>query len=228
MQTSTFRSDSRVLIIDTETSSLDPKTGHLLEVAVAQYSLAHGLVRAHSWVIKAPSNEAFVVNGIPVELVRDDYAVDPRSLDKVLHSLVEFSDAIVAHNAAFDSQWLPDLGKPWVCTCDDIEFPKPSMSKSLTSIALAHGVGVVHAHRALSDVMTLVALFDRVRENHDLASILSRGLRPKKLVAAVLPYDRKDEAKALGFRWQAETKQWTKRVAVEDIPSLGFDVKEVT
>lgn len=218
---------NRVLILDTETSGLDPKSGHLLEVAVAQYSIAHGLIRAHSWIVKAPSNEAYVVNGIPVELVRDDHgAVDSRNLDKVLHSLCETSDAIVAHSAEFDRQWLPDLERPWICTCDDVTWPRQTTSKSLVAIALAHGVGVSSAHRALADVMTLVALFNRVRESHDLGAMLARGLRPKARFVSLAPFDRKDEVKAAGFRWDAAQKVWTRMMALEDASALPFEVRQ--
>lgn len=218
----------RVLILDVETGGLDPETDPLLEVAVAEYCVTRGLIAATSWLVHSRENRAFVVNGIPVELVSDETATEhPGYTIKMLGDAAAGCQAVVAHNAAFDRRWFADLGLPWICTCDDVEWPKPSTSRSLVAVALAHGVGVVHAHRALSDVMTLVALFDRVRENHDLGAMLTRAMRPKKLVAAVLPYDRKDEAKAKGFRWQPESKQWTKSVFVDDIATLGFDVKEV-
>lgn len=227
MQTSTSRSDlRRVLILDTETSSLDPATGHLLEVAIAGYDLQHGLLNAHSWLCRAPTNEAERVNGIPVELVQNWGIPSREKAQDTIGGCAANFDAVVAHSADFDRSWIGDLGKPWICTCDDVTWPKPSTSKSLVAIALAHGVGVSSAHRALADVMTLVALFDRVRESHDLGAMLARGLRPKARFVSLAPFDRKDEVKAAGFRWEPTQKVWTRTMAIEDAPTLPFEVRQ--
>ena len=56
----------RLLLLDTETSSIDPDTGHPLEVATAIYSVEHrSLTRVRSWLVQAPGNDAEPINGIP-------------------------------------------------------------------------------------------------------------------------------------------------------------------
>lgn len=219
-----------LLILDTETDSLDPKTGHLLEVAAAVWSVDHRtLIRARSWLVQAPSNAAIAVNGIPegilsrgverAEVMRQVYAV-----------AIKECSVLVAHNAEFDRAWFaPEIERlNWVCSCDDIEWPRKTTSRSLTALALAHGVGVVSAHRALDDVLTLVRLFERAAElGADLPAMLARAQRPKGRYQALVSYDDRELAKAAGFHWDGTTKAWIRTMAKDDVSALGFKVREV-
>ena len=138
------------------------------------------------------------------------------------------SEAILAHNAEFDRQWFGEelLGVPWACSMD-IEWPRPSPGKSLTAIALAHGVGVTRAHRAIDDVMTLASLLERAVElGASLETLIKRALRPKVRVVASLPRHRNPELKAAGFRWDPERTQWWKKCFVDEVATLPFDVRE--
>lgn len=217
-----------VAIVDTETSGLDPATGELLEVAYAVYSLEHGLVSAGSVLVAAEANAASGVNGIALELVQDHGVSRSIASTWVGGASLE-ADTIVAHNADFDRQWLPELhDRPWICTCNDVTWPEPVQSRSLTSIALAHGVGVVDAHRALTDVMTIVRLFDALRKRGvDLAALLAQGLRPKATFRALVSYDDREKAKAAGFRWEGATKSWLRKMAIEDAKTLPFKVQQM-
>jgi DNA polymerase-3 subunit epsilon len=92
---------------------------------------------------------------------------------------------------------------------------------SLQALALAHGIPVWAAHRALTDCTYLAAVLERTP---DLEQKLAEGLLPRRLVAADLPFARKDEAKAAGFRWQPERKQWIRRLTEAQIEALPFAV----
>lgn len=217
-----------ILILDTETSSLDPKTGHLLEVATALWSVEHrSLVKARSWILRAASNEAEAVNGIPTKLVAEHkHAADGIATEAWVFGWAEESDAIVAHGD-FDRKWFGSeiQSRAWIDSCDDIEWPRASTSRSLVALALAHGVGVSHAHRALSDVMTLVQLFERAAEMTDVDAMLTRAARPKRTYRAVVPRERKDEAKSRGFRWDPDRGIWHRRIAVEDVAAKDWPFK---
>jgi DNA polymerase III epsilon subunit-like protein len=180
--------------------------------------------------VYADKNEAESVNGLSVDLLSygDERA---RVEDRVLDA-VRGCDAVVAHGAAFDKQWVSLPAElPWVCSCDDIEWPRKSSSRSLAAIALAHGVGVLDAHRAGADVATMVRLFERVHDmGTDLASMLALAMRPKALFAvADRGFDaaRNQKAKELGFRWNAEAKRWERRMTAEQSASMPFAVTEV-
>ena len=217
-----------VAIVDTETSGLDPKTGELLEVAVALWSFDLGLIHAGSIPVRAESNAAEAVNGIPLALVRD-FGRSRDGLEVWLAGMTAGADAIVAHHSDFDRQWLPELhGRPWICTCNDVTWPEPVQSRSLTAIALAHGVGVVDAHRALTDVLTIVRLFGAVQaRGHSVRDLLAAGLRPKATFKAIVSYDDREKAKQAGFRWEGATKSWLRKMAVEDASKLPFKVQQM-
>jgi DNA polymerase-3 subunit epsilon len=214
-----------VAIVDVETSGLLAGQDALLEVGFAVYSLEHkALIEARSFLVDAPSNAASDINGIPPALLISHGAVRA-SVGPQLGPLRDV-DAIVAHNAAFDRQWLPELHHlPWICTMSDVTWPEPLQRRDLSSTALAHGVGVVDAHRALTDVLTIVRLFDAVtKRGHDVASLLAAGLRPKATFRALVSYDDREKAKAAGFSWDAPRKWWVRSMAIEDADALPFKV----
>ena len=217
-----------VAIVDTETSGLDPKAGELLEVAVALWHLDLGLVHAGSVPVRAEANAAEAVNGIPLALVQQ-HGMTRKELALFLSGMTSGAEAVVAHNADFDRQWLPELHHlPWICTCNDVAWPGPVQSRALTAVALAHGVGVVDAHRALTDVMTIVRLFGAVQaRGHSVRELLAAGLRPKATFRALVSYDDREKAKAAGFRWEGVTKSWLRKMAIEDASTLPFKVQQM-
>jgi DNA polymerase-3 subunit epsilon len=217
-----------ILILDTETSSLDPKTGHLLEVATALWSVEHrSLIKARSWILRAESNEAESVNGIPTALLMEQPLATTMKITELwVLAWAGEADAIVAHGD-FDRKWFGNeiQSRTWIDSCDDIEWPRASTSRSLVALALAHGVGVSHAHRALSDVMTLVQLFERAAEMTDVSAMLTKAARTKRSYRAVVNYDTNALAKERGFRWDPERKIWHRRIAIEDATTKEWPFK---
>jgi DNA polymerase-3 subunit epsilon len=223
-------------LIDLETTSLDPVTGCVVEVALGLWSVDHrSLIRCRSWLCAAPVEEVAKtqgVHGIPPELVAAR-GVPFEEVAKQVHAIVtKEANVFVAHNADFDRAWLPLFAQnaaPWACSCNDIEWVRPSTSRGLTALALAHGVGVVAAHRALDDVLTLARLFERAAElGGDINAMLTRALRPKGLYAiSDRGFDeaRNALAKSLGFRW--DKPNWVRKMAHDDVKALPFDVFEL-
>jgi DNA polymerase-3 subunit epsilon len=218
----------RILIIDTETTGLDETAAQVIEVAIAIYSVEHrSLVRARSWLVSGETNAAEAVNGIPSGMLSQ--GIDFSVVNATVHNIaVKECDAIVAHGADFDRKWFsPDVQRlPWVCSMRDLDWRRKPTSKSLVALALAYGVGVSAAHRALDDVMTLVRTFERAAElGEDIAALLARGARPKVHVVSLAPFEQKDEVKAAGFAWDAGRKLWTRKMAADDVAALPFAVR---
>lgn len=97
----------------------------------------------------------------------------------------------------------------------------------LVHLALAHGVPVFTAHRALADVDTLVRTFQAAAKMTDVSAMLARAMRPKVHVQALVSFDDREKAKSSGFAWGPTTKMWTRRMASEDVASLPFKTKEI-
>jgi DNA polymerase-3 subunit epsilon len=221
----------RALILDTETTGLSPQQNQAIEVAVVLFDTEfNASVATFATLIEAESNDAEHINKIPVSLLKDAMEAGP-AWSRV-SELVEAADCIVAHNASFDRSFTPSHiaeMRPWVCSLHDIKWPESSSSKQLSSIAITHGVPVLGAHRALTDVDILVRLFQRLGERGiDVGGLLQAALKarvPKALIQAVVSFDDKDKAKAAGFRWNAPVRRWEARMTLEDAKKLPFKTK---
>jgi len=222
-----------VLIVDVETTGLDRATNDVIEVAAVRYSLLnYAVIDAFSSVLytKHP-NGAEPINHIPQGLLSQPTMAATVAWD-IVSDMAHASGAILAHNADFDRQWIPEgrttiLDKPWIDTCNAVSWPKESKTgSSLINLALDHGLGVVDPHRALQDCLLLARLMTRCHEmGHDVRAILAKGLRPQVLVEAVVSYADRDKARDFGFRWDQQTRRWLRKLAAEDCKDLPFPVK---
>ncbi len=231
-----------VAIVDLETSSADPTSCAILEIAVCLWSVEHRTrIQTYSTLVFAEENPAANVNHIPPEALH----LAPRfdSAFKSIGFFVNKADAIAAHNGEdFDRLVLERYrcpwaaSKPWIDTMD-LDWPRES-SKSLLAIAHAHGVQIGPMHRAGDDVTCLASLLERCAElGHDVQRMLERAMRPKSKYVVVeqgrFPWDQKrllnEQYKKAGFRWDGESGVWWRRLVPEDVPSLAlpFDVREV-
>jgi len=224
------------LLFDVETTGTDPTKDRVLEVGVGLFSIPHAtMVRAASFLFHAEENPAEFVNGLsPALLAR--FGTRGEGDWSEVGDWFALGDVIVAHHASFDRSFVPrrimevEEPGPWVCSMDDIEWPRPSPSKSLVALCLAHGLGVARAHRALDDVLSLAALFERAAEmGSDLVAMLERAMRPKKKYRALVSFETNGLAKAAGFRWDPDGRMWWKTIVPEDLAGLAlpFVVVEV-
>jgi DNA polymerase-3 subunit epsilon len=217
-------------LIDTETTGMNPDVDRTIEVAVALFDVKHAQpVASFASLIRGPAeNEAQSANGIPAAMLPE-----AREADRVWSAvgwIIEPAQIIVAHNASFDQQFTPDLGRPWICSEEDITWPgstKGGRGGSLAHLALSLGLGVAHAHRAMSDVDTLSRILTRLAEKgHDLEAMLVHAMRPKAMFHSLAPFEMKDVVKSHGFRWSPEEKIWWRRMAIEDAKDLPFKVRQ--
>jgi DNA polymerase-3 subunit epsilon len=216
------------LLIDVETSGVDATADHLLEVGVVLWSVEHRTsIASASWICQAPSNEAEAINGIPAAIL--PLGRDAASVRETVRRWAEGTDVIIAHNGDFDRQWLPELARPWIDSAWDCSWPRPCSDRKLTSIALAHGLAVLEAHRALPDCQLLARLLERVHElGHDVGQLLARAMRPKVKVVADVSFEQRDLAKAHGFRWAPyPVKEWWRLMPEADLSSLPFRARVV-
>ena len=170
-------------------------------------------------------------SNIPAEITRLPQPLSEAI--KYFESLVRLSDVIVAHNAEFDMKWfglnkMPQIKKPWICSMDDITWPADRQLKtrpSVRDLALAYGVPVWNAHRALTDCIYLAEVFIRCSE---LEKLLIRALEPKVLLRAEISYEERHLAKNAGFRWNDPIKgAWSRKMSRRDMKKLEFPVHEV-
>jgi len=219
----------RLLIVDTETTGLSPAKGRCIEVGAVLFHVPSRAVLSQvSFLLPCSTNPAERVNGIAAEVTRLD---QPREQSLAcLEAMATAAEVLVAHNAAFDCQWfgrgeLPDLDRPWLCSMEDIRWPVERhlrATPSVRDLALAYGVPVWAAHRALTDCIYIAQVFEREEQ---LETLLLQALLPRKLYRACLPYDQRHLAKEAGFRWnEAVRGAWSKRLTEDERDLLPFEV----
>jgi DNA polymerase-3 subunit epsilon len=218
-----------LLIIDTETSGLDPEAHHCLEIGAILFDVPSRQVLAQmSCLLPVESNAAEAINRIPAAVTRLPQPWKP-GLD-YFQELLNAADLLVAHNAAFDQQWfgrghLPSTDLPWLCSMEDMRWPKEKQLRSRPSVrdlALAYEIPVWAAHRALSDCIYLAEVFRRCDQ---LEQLIERGLEPRSLMKAQVSYDDRQLARDAGFRWNDPVKgAWTRRLSAREVGELPFPV----
>jgi DNA polymerase-3 subunit epsilon len=219
----------RLLIVDTETTGLTPAKGRCIEVGAVLFHVPSRAVLSQlSFLLPCSSNPAERVNGIAAAVTRLE---QPRAqFLACLEAMAAAADVLVAHNAAFDRQWfgreeLPPLQRPWLCSMEDIRWPAERhlrATPSVRDLALAYGVPVWAAHRALTDCIYIAQVFEREAQ---LETLLQQALLPRKLYRARLPYDQRHLAKEAGFRWNEGVQgAWSKRLTEAERGLLPFEV----
>jgi DNA polymerase-3 subunit epsilon len=222
----------RLLILDTETTGLSPQTGQCIEVgAVLFHGPSRAVLSQVSFLLPCASNPAQAINGIAAEVTR--LRQPWQAALACFEAMVASADAIVAHNAAFDRQWfglppLPRLEKRWICSMEDIRWPAGRnlrATPSVRDLALAYGVPVWAAHRALTDCVYLAQVFERCE---CLESLLVEAMEPRRLYRAQVPYAERHRAKEAGFRWNEPVAgAWSRRLSEREAEALPFPVVPV-
>ncbi len=218
-----------LLIVDTETTGLDFRKDKCLEVGVILFHVAsRSILTQLSFLLPVKSNDAEAINNISPEITR--VGQPWRQGLQYLEHLIDQADLLVAHNAAFDKQWfgkepLPIVLKPWLCTMEDITWPEVRRLRprpSVIDLALAYGVPVWNAHRALTDCSYIAEVFSRC---DDLERLLAQGLEPRFLMRAKVSYDQRNLAREAGFRWNDPVKgAWARRLSKREAALLDFPV----
>lgn len=222
-------SPEMLLIVDTETTGLDPNKDSCLEIGAILFNVpARSVLAQNSFLMPVQSNEAEAINRIPAEITRLNQPWH-KAMD-YFNSLLDCSEVLVAHNATFDRQWfgngvLPEINKKWICTMEDISWPSDRQLGSRPSVrdlSLAYGVPVWNAHRALTDCIYLAEVFKKCE---NLESLLLEGLEPRTLFRAQVSYDQRHLAKKAGFRWNAAIPgAWSRRLSEREVLKLDFSV----
>lgn len=222
----------KLLIVDTETTGLDPDIHECLEIGAILFDVkSRSVLAQQSFLLPVLENGAEKINRIPAEItqISQPWQAGLTYLD----SLIQVADVMVAHNVAFDRQWfgkepLPKISKNWICSMEDITWPSSlniRIRPSVRDLALAYGVPVWNAHRALTDCIYLSEVLSRC---DNLEELLIQGLQPRVLMRAQVSYDQRQLAKNAGFRWNDPVVgAWSRRLTNQEASELDFEVVPV-
>ncbi len=220
--------DVRLLVVDVETTGVDPDGCSIIEFAARQVVVDYDgvIVRigdAFSW-LEDPGAP------LPPEIVAltgltDADLAGKRLDDDAVQALFADAELIVAHNAQFDRAFVdvrfPTLAlRPWVCSLADVDwrgngFEGRNLGALLMQCGLFQPAG---SHRAGADVDALIGVLGaRLRDQSTVAgALLAAAQTPMVSIQAVgAHYDIRSVLKARGYRWFAARTVWVKDVPVD-------------
>lgn len=158
-----------ILILDTETTGLEPTKGaKLIEIGALLYNVKyHQIIQTFSTLLPCEENDAKKINHIEPEWTQCNQ--NTTSAIYFLYGMAKDSSFIVAHNAQFDKKFLHSCtnsvefwDKRWICTKNDFKWPVRLTRFRLEDICIAMKVPYINAHRALADCSLIAQCFDNI------------------------------------------------------------------
>ncbi len=220
---------TRLAIVDCETDGLDPSRDNVIQIAVAIVDVSHDgrilQVVDHGTGLADPGRQ------IPAKITKltgiDNLAVRGKRIKQP--ALTEFicqADAVLAHNAGFDSGFcrrlLPGIEHlPWICSFRDVDWLGHRFDGGkLGHLLMQLGLFASTAHDAIADVEALLALLNSELPTGEtvLAEALRTAQEPTvRIFAERAPYETRHELKRFGYRWNPRQKVWWTEVAQADV-----------
>ena len=222
----------RGVIVDVETTGLDPATDEVLELAMLafDYSIDGAFVSAVASFdqLRDPGRpippEVTKLTGITDEMVVGKN-IDVAAAD----AFVKPAALVIAHNAAFDRRFCERLSpvfaeKPWACSLREVGWIDEGFESARLS-QLAGGFWLFfNGHRAGHDCEAALELLSRPLPRGGrtaLSVLLESARRPRwRIRAEGAPYASRETLKRRGYRWdpgdRARRGAWYTEV-VEDI-----------
>jgi DNA polymerase-3 subunit epsilon len=204
------------LVVDVETTGLDPARDEIIELAMVPFTYGldgevyavgepfHGL-RQPSFPIPAAIT---AITGI------DDAMVAGQRLDSTLVAAFAAQAALViAHNAAFDRRFLERFcdtftTKPWACSMQEVDWAAEGYEGTKLAYLAAQSGFFYERHRATHDCLAAISLLARVQPRSGrtaLSQLLDRARSPVwRIWAENAPFELKDALKARGYRWNPD------------------------
>ena len=214
-------------IVDTETTSLDPASGEMIEIGLVQIAIDdHGQIahvkRAESWLNQPAepiSPEITRITG----LTNNDLEGE-RFDDAAIAESFACCELMVAQNAVFDRGFLvrryPEVAElPWACTVRDIDWTVHGFEGRSLQHLLFQAGHFFEPHRAADDAWALACLLaapgtdGRTYAAHLLDFAKKVSVR---LFAEQAPYKVKDKLKARGYQWSVPERVWFREVRRAD------------
>ena len=180
---------AREIVLDTETTGFDPRTGDRL-IEVGCIELLDLLPTGRTFHRFVNPERSIPADAIKVHGITDDKVRDAPKFHEIVDDLMEFvGDAqMIAHNAAFDRNFIdfelnrcgrPITGEPrWIDTLKLAQTRFPGMPNSLDALCKRYKVSLVERtlHGALIDSRLLAEVYLELRGGKERVLDLSSGV----------------------------------------------------
>ena len=226
---SSFESDQirKAVVLDLETTGIDKANDKIIEIGIRSFSFNRetgditNLNQDYSGLEdpeRSLPKEITLLTGLEDKDLKDK-KID---WDKVVEILSE-AQLVIAHNARFDRGFLDvyleeSKKKIWACSASQVNWLEHGFTKkSLETLCAYHGF-FADAHRALNDVDALIHLLSMKDKNDKpyFAELMENARKPRVRVSATnSPFETKDLLKARGYRWNNNSRVWSKEILAE-------------
>lgn len=214
----------RLIVLDTETTGLDPMRHSIVEVSAARVAIdPDGRIAAVERVRTGLQDPGHPLSDTIRDItgLRDEdlagQSIDPDALAAFLNS----GEAVVAFNAGFDRPFVEGMlpagtSLPWCCAMRDIPWRTLGFEPGSQGYLLCQcGYYNPVAHRAKDDVLSLVQLMAHESEDGETVALKMLAAidgRQWRFEATGAGYNQRHELKDRGYRWSAQNKLWHKVV----------------
>ena len=231
-----------IALLDVETSSLDPQSGSIIEIAIMLLWVDDdGILLGHFPIFSWQEDPGHPLDA-KISLLtglRDADLAGKAIDDEAVWRLLDRADLLCAHNARFDAAWIskrwPDLAtKPWACSCVEVPWQELGFDGRSQPFLLQQHGWFSRAHRAAADVWALFWLLiqshpDPDGHDHGAASNAERTHLQRllaasdrqtfKLEAAGAPFSKRDVLRARGYSWDSHPlrKVWWRELLPEAV-----------
>jgi DNA polymerase-3 subunit epsilon len=221
----------RGVVIDTETTGVNPDTDEIIELAIVRfvYGGTSGRIIAPLDGFEGLQQPSRPLSKTVAKItgLSDDVLKGRRiDADAVTAQLADVN-LCVAHHARFDRPILerafPTLPiRPWSCSMAEIDWAaEGAAGRRLSDLLALHGLFNA-GHRASADARALLHLLSLplpATGELMLAALLAAARRASAIIIADgAPFDASQRLKARGYRWSpSRPKAWWKEVAADEL-----------
>lgn len=203
----------RGIVLDVETTGLDPSTDEILELAMLafDYSADGDFIASVGSFDRRRDPGRPIPPAVTALTGITDGMVSGRSIDDAeVAKFVGPAALVIAHNASFDRRFCERLfprfaGMAWACSLREVDWTDEGFESARLS-QLANGYGLFFdGHRALNDCEAALELLSRPLPRSGisgLSALLRSARRPRWRIRAVAaPFACRETLKQRGYRW---------------------------
>jgi DNA polymerase-3 subunit epsilon len=201
------------LIVDIETTGLDPAGDRIIELACLPFHFSSEGVLYDV----LPGYSGFEDPGQPFdeEVVRltgitDEQLLGQRLDDQAVGMLAEAANLIIAHNADFDRRFLERrlpvfIEKPWACSAGQVPWAEEGLGSRKLDYLLSQFGFFYDGHRAMADCHAVLHLLSMnlPRSGRAILPLLLGNARQRvfRIWALEAPIECNDLLRQRGYRW---------------------------